>query len=161
MPIIFPITYKCNLSCKYCPAKDSQPEPDIDKCLELIKKSKKRWVWITGGEPLLVENIEEICKKIKSFGKKIGITTNGTINNDRIHLFADRVGVSIDGNREYHNIYRHGSYDQAVSFLKNLVGKVQTVLCFTLFEENKKYIDHVKELGKQLNVDYVQIVDAV
>ena len=160
-PILFPITYKCNLSCKYCPLKDSRDEPDIETCLELIKDTEEEWIYITGGEPLLVKNLEEICNKIRSFGKKVGITTNGTIKNDRIHLFADRVGVSIDGDKEYHNNYRENSFDKAVEFLKNIIGKVETVLMFTLFPENEHCKEYIENLANTLKVDHLQVTKGI
>jgi len=108
----------------------------------------------------MVENIEKICLTIKSFGKKIGITTNGTINNERLPLFADRVGVSIDGDEKYHNEYRQGTYKKAVEFLSKLVGKVETVFMFTLFPENEHCLAFIENLSNKLNVDYLQITKA-
>ncbi len=161
-PILFPITYKCNLSCEFCKAKDSsREEPDIKKSLELIKNSDEEWIFITGGEPLMVDNIEDICNEIKSYGKKVGLTTNGTINNSRLHLFTDRVGVSIDGNKKYHNEYRNNSFDNAVNFLKSLIGKVETVLMFTKFEENKNQEDYIIQLAEDIGVDHLQITKGI
>lgn len=158
--LLFPITYKCNLDCKLCDQRNSRPEPDMDICIDLIKESKSEWVWLTGGEPLLVKNLENICLTIKSFGKKIGITTNGTINNERLPLFTDRIGVSIDGDEKYHNEYRQGSYKQAVKFLKGWVGKIETVFMFTLFPENQHCLSYIKRLAGNLNVNYLQITKA-
>ena len=45
-PILFPITYKCNLKCTFCKVKGS--EPMINKCLDLIKKETTEWVYIIG-----------------------------------------------------------------------------------------------------------------
>lgn len=156
-PLLFPITYKCNLSCIFCKAKESRREPDLDICLNLIKKATNEWVWITGGEPLLLHNLEKCCNEIRKSGKKVGITTNGTILNDRIHLFADRVGVSIDGNKKYHDTYRDNSYDKAVEFLKSIVGKVESVLMFTKFKENTHLLDCVIDLGHNIGVDVLQV----
>jgi len=160
-PILFPVTYKCNLDCKYCYLKNSGPEPDLDKCLELIKNAEEEWIYLTGGEPLLVKNLEEICNKMKSYGKKIGITTNGTIKNYDIVNFTNRVGVSIDGNKEYHNIYRQNSFDQAVDFLKNMVGKTETVLMFTKFKENEDQVDYIEDLANTIGVDHLQITKGI
>lgn len=159
VPLLFPITYKCNLECANCTMKDSEPEPDIDICLGLIENLKNiEWVYITGGEPLMVENLEEICNTIRSFGKKIAISTNGTIENDRIHLFADRVGVSIDGTPGWHDKYRgKGNYKKALDFLKGIIGKVETVLMFTKYPENEHCEEFIRELGKEINVDNLQI----
>jgi len=159
-PLVFPITYECNLDCKYCSLKRSRPEPDMNKSLDLKTGLGSGVTGVTGGEPLLVKNLEEICLKIKSFGKRIGITTNGTIENDRLNVFTDRVGVSIDGDEIYHNEYRQGSYKQAVYFLKEWIGKIETVIMFTLFKENEHCVPFVKSLSETLDVNYLQITKA-
>ena len=158
-PIIFPVTYKCNLNCGFCPMKDSHPEPDMPVCLDIIKHSQNEWIYITGGEPLLVDNLEDICMQIKACGKKIALSTNGTIQNNRLHLFVDRVGVSIDGNKGWHNKYRKEkeSYDLAVATLENLVGKTETVLMFTKYSENEHMVNFIKNLARHIDVDYLQI----
>jgi len=137
--------------------KNARKEPGMVKCLDLIKKSACEWVWITGGEPLIVDDIEGVCKTIRSYEKKIGLTTNGTVNNQRVPEFIDRLGVSIDGDKKYHDEYRQGSFDKAVSYLKSMVGRVETVLMFTLFPENEQHVDYVKKLGMSLGVDNLQI----
>ena len=142
----------CNVSGK---------EPVIRKSLQLIKSDDCDWVYITGGEPFLHSGIIDICKKIKSFGKKIGVTTNGTVHNYDIIKYVDRIGVSIDGDKTYHDFYRDNSFDKAFSFLKNIIGKVETVLMFTLFEENKHLVNWVSYFGKWLGVDHIQITKGV
>lgn len=159
VPIIFPITYKCNLDCKFCFMKNSHVEPEIPVCLDIIINSPNEWVYVTGGEPLLVDHLEDICMDIKAAGKKVALSTNGTIKNSRLHLFVDRVGVSIDGNKGWHNKYRGGkeSYDLAVSMLESLVGKIETVLMFTRYSENGHMLNFIKALARQIDVDYLQI----
>lgn len=157
--ILFPVTYKCNLKCSYC--KLCNAEIDYQKSLSTIKNMKESWVYITGGEPLLLDNIFEICKEIKSYGKKVGITTNGTTDKIDIIKYVNRLGVSIDGNQAYHEKYRGiGTYNKAVSFLKECVGKVETVIMTTLTDRimQEKYIT---ELGSLLNVDYVQFTEVM
>lgn len=160
-PIIFPITYQCNLDCKYCTLKDKYDEPKVNKCLKLIENSNCDWVWITGGEPLLHKKLQKTCEDIKDMGKMVGLTTNGTIENYDIVNYCDRVGVSIDGDKPYHDKYRDGTYDQAITFLSNLVGKVETVMMFTQFVENRHCLKFIKGKAAELNVDYLQIVPGV
>ena len=162
-PIIFPITYKCNLECGFCPMRNIHTEPDMSTCLDIIKNSESEWIYITGGEPLMVDSLEDICMEIKSYGKKIALSTNGTIRNDRLHLFVDRAGVSIDGNKGWHNKYRKGkeSYDLAVATLEYLVGKTETVLMFTKYSENNHMVNYIKNLARKIDVDCLQIVKGI
>lgn len=160
-PLLLPITYKCNLKCKFCKERDKNKDPDIIKTLELVRDAPEEWVFLTGGEPLMLSNIELICNIIKSLGKKVGITTNGTIHNDRIHLFADRVGVSIDGNKQYHDKYRDNSFDSATYYLKSIIGKVHTVIMFTLFEENKHLENWIRAYYEAVGADDLQITKGI
>ncbi|MDO8640892.1 MAG: radical SAM protein [Nitrosarchaeum sp.] len=154
-PILFPITYKCNLSCSYCTVRNSRKEPNIRECLQKIAKSNNDWVFVTGGEPLLLDNIIDVCLKLKIMGKKIGLTTNGTIF-DKFDIIKniDRIGVSIDGSKELTDRYRgKGTFDKAMFFLLQCVGKVETVIMATVKEKNEDII----KIAKDINVDYLQV----
>lgn len=82
--IIF--TPGCNFRCPFCYNKDlvlnheGLPEIPEDEILEFLNERKK-WidgVCITGGEPLLSEDIQELIKKIKDLGLLVKLDTNGT-----------------------------------------------------------------------------------
>jgi pyruvate formate lyase activating enzyme len=76
----------CNLKCPYCMnsklARNSTDLIPID--IDIIKKNvndnSTKWIIITGGEPTCTELNQLIClfKEIKSWGCKIGVSTNGT-----------------------------------------------------------------------------------
>jgi len=154
--LLWQVTFKCNLSCKYCTVKDSMREPNIENDLRLIQSSDCDWVFITGGEPLLRPDIKDICNRIHSFGKKVGLSTNGTIHND-VTKYVDRLGVSIDGERDYHNKYRDGSYDSAVEFLKSIIGKTESVIMYTYFPKYGNQRSYLETLGENIGVDFLQI----
>jgi len=154
-PIIFPVTYKCNLNCVYCNVKNSRQEPNIDICLDLINKSDNNWVFITGGEPLLRNDIIDICKNIKSFGKKIGLTTNGTTNNYEILKYIDRIGVSLDGDKEVTDKNRgDGVFEMALNYLKNC-SNIETVIMATIVKPLNDI--EITKIAEKLNVDYLQV----
>lgn len=86
----------CNMRCSYC------YNPDIvfghGKILEeeLFSFLESRiglleGVVLSGGECTLYDNIEEICKKIKSLGFKIKIDTNGTNPDTLISLIKQNL----------------------------------------------------------------------
>jgi MoaA/NifB/PqqE/SkfB family radical SAM enzyme len=127
--------------------------------LQMIGMLKSEWVFVTGGEPLVVENIYDICDQLRVAGKKIGLTTNGTLH-DKLDIcnHVDRLGVSIDGPRDACDKWRGpGVYDKAVEFLKQSVGRVETVLMMVIYEDIIANVQHIIELGNSLGVSYVQI----
>jgi len=80
---------RCNLACKYCNEFDdfSKPVPTevmfrrVDKLAEL----RTSVITISGGEPLLHPDLDDIIRRIRSHGMIAGMITNGYL------LVADRI----------------------------------------------------------------------
>lgn len=76
---------KCNLRCPFCHNMELVLNPEhfptfsIDDILKFLKdrKGKLNGVAITGGEPLLNKDIEELLRPIKEIGYPIKLDTNG------------------------------------------------------------------------------------
>jgi len=122
------ITDKCNLKCIYCmPEKGLKhfAQSDIltnDEIIRIVRVASKygvRKVRLTGGEPLLRNDIVQLISGIKSAGiKDLSITTNG----QRLAGMAqklkkaglDRVNISLDTllAERYRNITRGGELDR-------------------------------------------------
>ena len=159
-PILFPVTYQCNLNCFYCSEKDKRNIViDIDKSLDLISKNDNDWVYITGGEPLLIPNLKDVCKRLKDMGKKVGLTTNGTINDFSYIDYVDRVGVSIDGDEYITDKFRgQGTYSKALKYLEELTKySIETVIMATTNERNEFQERYLEELGEKLGITYLQV----
>lgn len=80
------ITGKCNFQCRHClvSAPDAiQPQLSFDKCTYIIHEIAKcgiRRVDITGGEPLVRTDFEEIVKELSRYGIDIGtLFTNASL----------------------------------------------------------------------------------
>lgn len=123
-------TNSCNLSCRYCyeTAKNRsrmQIEPIWQNLKRRIEESEERFAAISvifhGGEPLLAFSaMREICERIWNFrpGIVCQMTTNGTLLSDEVRawLTANKrrflAILSLDGDRDTHNLNRSGSYDR-------------------------------------------------
>ena len=82
-PNIFIRTTGCNLRCHYCDTKyayDNGREMDIDDIYLKIKKYPCKKICITGGEPLIQEEILDLINKLMNNNYKICIETNGSID---------------------------------------------------------------------------------
>ena len=79
------LTDRCNLSCIYCKGntkhKKELSADDIEKIVKCFALCGIKKVRLTGGEPLLRNDIAEITKKLKSIDgiEKIVLTTNGVL----------------------------------------------------------------------------------
>lgn len=88
---------RCNLSCTYCNEFDdfSKPVPlgDMFKRIDRLGSFGTSVITISGGEPLLHPDLDEIIRRIRHNGVIAGIITNGyLLTADRIERF-NRAGL--------------------------------------------------------------------
>lgn len=74
----------CNLRCSYCDTKYAQEfvggeEPRLLTISEIMSEIKTRNVTVTGGEPLMCENIDDLLMTLSDAGMQINVETNGSI----------------------------------------------------------------------------------
>ena len=127
-------TQRCNLNCLHCGSdcisdsrfKDMPFEDFLNAILPLKEKYKPGsiMVVITGGEPLLRNDLIHCGRTLKEHGFRWGIVTNGYAYNAEIHarLLAAGMGaitVSLDGFEDSHNWLRcnNKSYNKAIQAL--------------------------------------------
>ncbi|MDD4082613.1 MAG: radical SAM protein [Sphaerochaetaceae bacterium] len=97
------ITSKCNNRCAYCYASKkirSVNIKGIDRIIDGISKTDCKAVCITGGEPLMHDNVYYIIKRLYNLGIPIYLSTNGTNyleNVDKIEPYISRLSLSLDG----------------------------------------------------------------
>ncbi|MGH9608963.1 MAG: radical SAM protein, partial [Bryobacteraceae bacterium] len=104
MAHIVPIR-RCNLSCAYCNEYDDYSKPvllaTMQRRLELLGKLKTGVITISGGEPLLHPELDEIIRGIRQTGALAGLITNGyLLTPDRVRKLnaagLDYLQISID-----------------------------------------------------------------
>jgi 7-carboxy-7-deazaguanine synthase len=84
MPSVFIRTSGCNLRCWYCdtPYTSWQPEGEtlkVDAILDQLALWPCKHAVVTGGEPIIAPEIEELCERLGHSGYHITIETAGTI----------------------------------------------------------------------------------
>ena len=116
--VIWNLIRRCNLTCKHCYSisadVDFTGELDTRQVFGVMDDLRAFGVPVlilSGGEPLLRPDIFDISQRGKDMGFYVGLSTNGTIidekNIDRISAVGyDYVGISIDGVRETHDRFR-------------------------------------------------------
>lgn len=77
------VTRKCNLNCYYC-LQGTDTRQELCKPIDtsfLAMADKDRYSFhLTGGEPMLVPNIGEICSQVVATSNLLSLNTNLTIN---------------------------------------------------------------------------------
>jgi radical SAM protein with 4Fe4S-binding SPASM domain len=104
--VYWEVTDRCNMECLYCfadgSAKNDQGLSTYEgfRVLESIATSNTQWIYFTGGEPLLREDLFDLAQFCKDLGIKTGLLTNATlIDRDiagRIAGVFDSVAISLD-----------------------------------------------------------------
>ena len=101
------ITSQCNNNCKFCYGnKDIISTQEVDKIIDFIKFSNCEAVCITGGEPLLDNNVYYIIEKLHKIGVAIYLSTNGTeflANRKLIEPYISKLSLPLDGYDEQSN----------------------------------------------------------
>lgn len=75
----------CNLKCSYCDTRYSCEGTEYEKMntneiLRRVEQLGNKRITLTGGEPLLAENVEELINCLVSYGCEVNIETNGSID---------------------------------------------------------------------------------
>ena len=158
-------TYKCNFRCAHCGtaaglAKEDELKTDeIMKAIDSLGELGCKIFSVTGGEPLLREDIFDVLKYAKGKGMAIGIVTNGYVTEEYLpqlkDVKLDSVLVSIDGYRENHEKIR-GTKDSYQRCLRSLdiyrdlkvrVRGVSSIMLDENVDDMPKIIDDVWKRG--------------
>src|ERR1700685_3122469 len=135
MAHIIPIR-RCNLSCTYCNEYDSYSKPvpleTIRHRLELLGKLKTGVITLSGGEPLLHPELDDIIRAIRKNALLAGLITNGYL------LTARRVQELNEAGLDYLQISIDNVMPDDVSkkSLKVLDKKLQILAAHAEFDVN-------------------------
>lgn len=145
------LTDRCNLRCRYCmpgecpqwlPAEQLLTDQELLRLVQLLVKMGIRDVRLTGGEPLLRENLEELATGIVSMEgvRRVSLTTNGVLLSKKLPALvqAGISGVNISLNALERECYKKiagrdfwepawEGFQAAVSFADRLTVKVNVV----------------------------------
>ena len=127
--VAWEVTRNCNLNCVHCRAAASrgpyEGELDTAKCFQIldqIEEVGKPIVILTGGEPLLRQDVFELARYGTQKGLRMVMATNGILITNEVtekmkSSGIQRVSVSLDGaDAEQHDRFRkvEGAFDGAL-----------------------------------------------
>lgn len=166
----FMITNRCNLNCIHCSSRYSNDniqilnKKEILNVIDFLSYFKLEQIVITGGEPLIVENIDEILKYIRNKFKstKIILSTNGILIDkyiDSIIRNVDGVNISLDGYEEEitNEIRGVGVFNKVINNIKLLQKRdffnIKTSM--VMLENNEKEMGKFVDLNNNLKTEYI------
>lgn len=157
------VTYRCPMRCKMCDIWNNPTKPEEEFKPELLKKlPKMRSVNITGGEPFVREDIEEIVKILLTKTDRIVFSTSGYFS-DKIIALAKKypqIGyrISIEGlsckNDELRG--RAGGFDKGLRTLLELrrLGIKDIGFGITVSNNNSADMLDLYELNRNLKMQF-------
>ena len=148
------VTDKCNLKCKHCSVNNItaivHPYDKVRSEMQTLYDMGVRILFFCGGETFLWRDGDKTLRDLVIGAKQMGflivnVVTNGTFPIDLPE--ADLILLSLDGDREHHNIIRGNTYD---TILQNISQATADNLCFymAINQINKDCVEHVCRLAR-------------
>ncbi len=155
------LTNRCNNRCVYCrthelPQEDILTTKNLKNIIAEIKNSGVRRIHLTGGEPMLRQDLGEIISYAKNLGLFVGMSTNGYQIAERIGQLAniDIVFLSYDGPPKIHAKLRGKNNVKEVHFALEALKKagIRVWITTVLTKENVNAIGDIVDFAKQNNI---------
>ncbi len=164
--VAWEVTRSCNLSCVHCRASaEKGPYPgelDLDQCRALIDdiaSFSNPVLILTGGDPLMREDIWEIAEHAIASGLRTVMSPNGTLVTPEVAqrmkaIGIPRISISIDfPTAELHDQFRGvpGAFEGAVRGVKTAIeAGVQVQINSTITRLNVDYLDDLLDLAEEI-----------
>lgn len=167
----FELTPRCTLDCKMCyihrRSSDKSAiaeEKDAHFWIDLAAKARDAGMLIlllTGGEPLLRKDFDEIYKECKKLGLLVSVNTNATlIDEDKIRLFTEypphKINITLYGASPgtYGNLCGNASaYQKVADSIRELKkAGINLKLNYSITPDNADDIPAVTAFAKELDV---------
>lgn len=170
------VTHRCPNNCIYCSAKNRSKKDELTteewvKVINDLQDMRTPIIGITGGEPMVREDIFDIVKAIDDRSTSILFTSGVNLTMERATKLKEcglfGIGISLDDvDREIHNANRNSdkAFDYALEAIKNaskagLYTMVQTVILKENIAEEKLF--KLFKLAKDNGADEVKILEPI
>ncbi len=160
----FELTQRCNFNCKMCYVHEKNIKSDplsTADWLSLASQAKDAgtiFLLLTGGEPLLRDDFEELYVSVIKMGFMVSLNSNGSLIDRYKELFCKypplRINISLYGadNSAYERLCKNASFDKVMSNIRllneiSVPVRLNTVFTPENVDDCKKIIDISKELN--------------
>ena len=150
--VMVSVTDRCCSRCNYCQIPE-QGRPDLttEQWKDIFRQMSEagtRRVGIWGGEPLMRNDITELCAYARTLGMYVSLDSNGYLIPSKPEILnnIDHLVLAYDGPEKAHDANREaGSHEKAVKALETASGKVRLWSITVLTRHNMHHIDHIIE----------------
>ena len=162
------LTYKCNAHCHMCNTWKFPTEDEVEITCQDIEKLPEglKFANITGGEPFLREDIEQVSEIVKSKADRLVISTNGYFTDRIAELAKNRrdIGfrISLEGlpsaNDELRGIRDGFDHGLRTLLMLHELGIKDIGFGITLSDRNAKDVMELFRLSEWLGVEFATAV---
>jgi MoaA/NifB/PqqE/SkfB family radical SAM enzyme len=120
------VTDRCTRDCPFCKPPGG-PDPSFESIMTVIKEARQNGtvrINLTGGEPLLRDDIGQIISESSALGLEVDLRTNGDLVETKIDDLMElrAVQIGLDGPQKFHDSFRgEGSFSYAVGAARLLI----------------------------------------
>lgn len=169
------LTKRCNLRCIYCMPEENEEMQEEDLTFEeiirivsLMSQLGIRHVRLTGGEPLLRKNVQDLVRQLKKISgiETVHLTTNAVLLDRMIDGLAeaglDGINISLD-TRDRENFARITRRDciklveNGLLSLRKYPNMTVKINCVMMDQKEKEFLD-IAKLAKE-NPFYVRYIE--
>lgn len=162
--VTFSLTPQCNFDCAYCYGdyKNRKREKNpitTEQALAAIEELARMgmsFLQLSGGEPLLREDIDRIVDKANALGITLGISTNGSLVEKKIETVKKikTICISWDGNKPSNDSNRgSGTFETIMKAIKAAKKAGVNVHTYTTVNRNNlAALDGILEFAKRFHI---------
>ena len=157
--VVLSLADRCTFRCWYCRLwernYDDMPTERIMPLLDEMKKAGVKHLALTGGEPLLREDLEEIINRAYVLGFTVVVVTNGLVTTENIHKLkqSSELVVTFNASQEVTDEhYGDGTYRRVIEGIEaardlDLKVEARGLLYDDFMDDAEHVIDKTRELG--------------
>jgi MoaA/NifB/PqqE/SkfB family radical SAM enzyme len=163
--ISFEVTHSCNARCRHCHlgGRVEEERASPERLGEICREQRPVVAQLSGGEPLLRDDLEEIAKAFSNPGRApcIDVTTNGVALTKERYISlreagVDEFGISLDYPDHRHDEFRGvpGLFARIESFIQDVAGNGNgdLFLICVIQRDNLNDLVRMAELAADWNV---------
>lgn len=157
------VTYRCNARCTMCNRYKAPSRPEEEIQIDTIRKlPRMNFVNVTGGEPFIRTDLEDIIYELYKKTNRIVISTNGFFT-DRIIDLCNKfptlgIRISIEGLEQTNNEIRglEDGFNRGFTTLKRLVEMKHPDIGFgmTVQDKNAKDLVPLYKISDQMGIEF-------
>src|SRR6185295_1657011 len=172
--LLLELTYKCPLHCAFCynPTDFARTTQELETAdwLRVLREARALGavqLGLSGGEPLMREDLEVLVAEAHQLGYYINLVTSGVgLNETRIHALKkaglDHIQLSFqDSTREMNDFLSSTRTFELKSKVAALIKKYEypMVLNVVLHRLNIDHVGEILGMAERMNADYVELAN--